>query len=55
LKGASEGSIIVGGNAEGKEPNQLNYPEGISFDREGNLYIVSQSSHRGQKFDVAIY
>jgi hypothetical protein len=35
-----------------KKLNQLHYPTGISFDRQGNLYIVSQSIQRVQKFLV---
>ena len=40
LKGSKEGTIIVGGNGEGEQSNQLSYPTGLSFDREGNLYVV---------------
>ena len=39
-KGSKQGRIIVGGNGEGEQSNQLNYPTGISFDREDNLYVV---------------
>jgi hypothetical protein len=39
-KGSKEGSIVVGGNGQGNELNQLNHPKGLSFDRQGNLYVV---------------
>ncbi|CAF4986564.1 unnamed protein product, partial [Rotaria magnacalcarata] len=32
-KGVTQGSVIVGGNGEGGQSNQLNGPEGLSFDR----------------------
>ncbi|CAF4905334.1 unnamed protein product, partial [Rotaria magnacalcarata] len=32
-KGATQGSVIVGGNGRGGQSNQLNGPEGLSFDR----------------------
>jgi hypothetical protein len=52
LKGAREGSIIVGGNGLGREANQLNYPISLSFDQENNLYIVDCHNHRIQKFMI---
>ena len=39
LKGAKEGSVIVGGNGRGDEPNQFNYPVDLAFDLENNLYV----------------
>ncbi|CAF4337478.1 unnamed protein product, partial [Adineta steineri] len=50
--GATEGEIILGGNEQGTQANQLNYPQEISFDRQGNLYVVDRSNHRIQKFDL---
>ena len=50
LKGSKEGSIIVGGNGQGQQSNQLNYPIGLSFDREGNLYVVDLGNDRVAKF-----
>jgi DNA-binding beta-propeller fold protein YncE len=52
LKGATQGSVIVGGNGEGGQSNQLNGPFGLSFDRHGNLYVVDQGNHRVQKFNI---
>jgi ABC-type transport system involved in cytochrome c biogenesis ATPase subunit len=51
-EGVKEGSIIVGKNGYGKQSNQLHLPTGISFDREGNLYVVDRNNHRVQKFVV---
>ncbi|CAF4654825.1 unnamed protein product, partial [Rotaria sp. Silwood2] len=39
-KGAKQGTVIVGGNGEGAGANQFNDPLGLSFDRQGNLYVV---------------
>ncbi|CAF4451352.1 unnamed protein product, partial [Adineta steineri] len=33
-EGSKEGSIVVGGNGQGEQPNQLNFPRGLSFDVE---------------------
>jgi hypothetical protein len=52
MKGATQGNIIVGGNGEGKQSNQLNYPVGLSFDRHGNLYAIDRGNHRVQKFNI---
>jgi DNA-binding beta-propeller fold protein YncE len=51
LKGAEEGTIVVGGKGAGEQPNQFIYPVDLSFDRENNLYVVDCSNHRVQKFD----
>jgi DNA-binding beta-propeller fold protein YncE len=52
LKGSREGSIIIGGNGCGQQPNQFNYHRGLSFDRRGNLYVADFNNHRIQKFDI---
>ncbi|CAF1457973.1 unnamed protein product [Adineta steineri] len=53
-KESCKGSVVVGGNGNGKgqQPKQLNYPKGLSFDVEGNLYVVDCGNHRIQKFDI---
>ncbi len=38
--------IVVGGNGRGNEANQFDSPSGLSFDREGNLYVVDMGDHR---------
>jgi DNA-binding beta-propeller fold protein YncE len=50
--GAKKGTIVIGGNGEGERPNQLNHPQGLSFDRQGNLYVVDKSNNRVQKFNI---
>ncbi|CAF5079675.1 unnamed protein product, partial [Rotaria sp. Silwood1] len=51
-KGAKQGSVIAGGNGQGRQSNQLFYPHGLSFDRQGNIYVVDHFNHRVQKFDI---
>ncbi|CAF1397776.1 unnamed protein product, partial [Adineta steineri] len=43
---------VVGGNGEGDQSNQLNSPDGLSFDDEGNLYVADYWNHRIQKFEI---
>jgi sugar lactone lactonase YvrE len=50
LEGAREGSIFVGGNRE--QSSQFYYPTGLSFDRQGNLYVADMDTHRIQKFEI---
>jgi sugar lactone lactonase YvrE len=52
MKGATQGNIIVGGNGEGEQSNELNEPISLSFDRHGNLYVVDYGNHRVQKFNI---
>ncbi|CAF4894205.1 unnamed protein product [Rotaria socialis] len=47
-----QGSVVVGGNGEGKVENQLQHPIGLSFDRHGNLYVVDAGNHRVQRFSI---
>ncbi|CAF4891213.1 unnamed protein product, partial [Rotaria sp. Silwood2] len=51
-KGATQGSVIVGGNGAGEQSNQLNWPFGLSFDRHGSLYVVDNGNNRVQRFDL---
>ncbi|CAF5077252.1 unnamed protein product, partial [Rotaria sp. Silwood1] len=51
-KGATQGSVIVGGNGYGAQTYQLNSPIGLSFDRHGNLYVVEWGNDRVQKFNI---
>jgi DNA-binding beta-propeller fold protein YncE len=55
VKGATQGSVIVGGNGGGGQSNQLNVPVGLSFDRHGNLYVVDYGNHRVQKFNIEFH
>ncbi|CAF1201381.1 unnamed protein product [Rotaria sordida] len=50
-KGASHGKMIAGSRfLAGNKANQLNGPEGLAFDRSGNLYVVDSNNHRIQRF-----
>ncbi len=51
-KGSKEGRIVVGGNGCGEQPNQFDGFRGLSFDRQGNLYVVDLDNNRVQRFDV---
>jgi secreted PhoX family phosphatase len=51
-KGATQGSVVVGGNGQGGQPNQFNAPLGLTFDRQGSLYVVDYGNHRVQKFNI---
>jgi hypothetical protein len=51
-QGANEGTIVVGGNEYGQQSNQFSYPRNLSFDRQGNLYVVDCWNHRIQKFEI---
>jgi hypothetical protein len=52
VKGATQGSVIVGGNGRGEQSNQLNQPIGLSLDQPGNLYVVEAGNDRVQKFNI---
>ncbi|CAF4064253.1 unnamed protein product, partial [Adineta steineri] len=43
-----------GGNGIGDESNHLYRPAGLSFDVEGNLYVVDSDNHRIQKFEIIL-
>ncbi|CAF3863289.1 unnamed protein product, partial [Adineta steineri] len=53
-EGKEEGEIVVGGNGEGSQSNQLYQPRGLSFDDEDNLYVSDYGNHRIQKFEVIL-
>lgn len=52
LKGAKRGEVIVGGDGEGSQNNQLSRPASISIDNQGNLYVVDRDNHRIQRFEL---
>jgi sugar lactone lactonase YvrE len=52
VKGATQGSVIVGGDGRQGQSNQLHWPVSLSFDRPGNLYVVDWGNHRVQKFNI---
>ncbi|CAF1432164.1 unnamed protein product, partial [Rotaria magnacalcarata] len=47
-----QGTVIATGNGYGAGANQLKYPRGLSFDRDGNHYVVDNSNHRVQRFSI---
>jgi hypothetical protein len=51
-KGAKQGTVIVGGNGQGEQANQLSGPVGLFFDRHGHLYVADTGNHRVQRFSL---
>lgn len=52
-QGETQGEIIAGDKyLSGNRSNELNGPEGIAFDRQGNLYVVDSFNNRIQRFDI---
>jgi sugar lactone lactonase YvrE len=51
-KSATRGNVIVGGNGDGAQPNQLSCPKGLAFDRQGNLFVADTRNHRVQRFNI---
>ncbi|CAF4576217.1 unnamed protein product, partial [Rotaria magnacalcarata] len=45
-------TVIVGGKVRGAGENQFNVPIGLSFDRQGNLYVVDWNNNRVQRFYI---
>ncbi|CAF4390797.1 unnamed protein product, partial [Adineta steineri] len=50
--GAAKGVPVVGEKISGREPTQLALPHDLSFDRQGNLYVVDRYNGRIQKFAI---
>jgi hypothetical protein len=50
-KGAQEGMIIVGGSRQ-PSSTRLQFPTRLSFDREGNLYVLNWINNEIQKFEI---
>jgi sugar lactone lactonase YvrE len=48
----AQGNVVVGGNGRGQQANQLSNPEGLSFDRHGNLHVADYHNHRIQRFSI---
>jgi sugar lactone lactonase YvrE len=44
------GIVVAGGNGSGSALNQLNSPEGIALDKQGNLYVSDYLNRRVLKF-----
>ena len=46
IKGASEGSIVAGGQGEGHRLNQLSCPMGLIVNEVGDVYVADQWNYR---------
>jgi hypothetical protein len=44
--------MVVGGNRQGQQANQFDSPMGLSFDRQGNLYVANYNNHHILKFAI---
>ena len=44
--GASCGEIVAGGNGPGAALNQFNWPNALSLDRFGNIYVADVYNNR---------
>ena len=51
-KGATHGTVVVGGNGEGQGANQFKYLGGLSFDSQSNLYAADNCNHRVQRLSI---
>ena len=47
---SSSVSVAIPGSAPGNSADQLNEPQTMSFDRDGNIFVTDQKNHRVQKF-----
>ncbi|CAF3295955.1 unnamed protein product [Rotaria socialis] len=47
-----QSTVVAGGNGEGKGANQFSNPIGLSFDLQGNLYVVDNENNRVQRFSI---
>ncbi|CAF3444514.1 unnamed protein product, partial [Rotaria socialis] len=47
-----QATVVVGGNGSGSGANQFSNPDGLSFDRHGNLYVVDYWNDRVQRFSI---
>lgn len=47
---ATNGVTVAGGNGAGSTANQLNQPQSLHIDNNGNLYVADKNNNRIQKF-----
>jgi len=43
-------TVVAGGNGSGSDANQLNYPNGVAVDADGNIYVADAGNNRVQKW-----
>ncbi|CAF1445363.1 unnamed protein product [Adineta steineri] len=51
-QGVTHGTVIIGGNGRGNQPNKLSCPHSLAFDQHGSLYVSDLENHRIQRFNV---
>ncbi|CAF2149703.1 unnamed protein product [Rotaria magnacalcarata] len=49
--GEKNGTLVAGGNGEGDELNQLNYPRYLFVDRDHSVYVSDRDNHRVMKWN----
>ncbi len=54
LKGAIEGSVIVGVNGSGGKTDQFNSLTDLSFDQQNNLYVIDYYNNCIQKLNITL-
>jgi sugar lactone lactonase YvrE len=50
IPGATEGTIVAGGNGKGSDLNQFWSPKGIDIDHDGNIYVCDAAMSRVMKW-----
>ncbi|CAF5092517.1 unnamed protein product [Rotaria sp. Silwood1] len=45
-KGAKQGLVVAGGQAQGNSLTQLSSPQGVVVDQLGTVYVVDNGNHR---------
>lgn len=52
--GASSADTVAGGTQAGTGPNQLNFPEVVTFDENHNLIVSDRGNNRIQRFTITV-
>jgi sugar lactone lactonase YvrE len=50
VEGQTTGTLLYGGNGQGSNANQLNYPHDIGSDSSGAIYVLDSGNYRVQKY-----